>query len=96
MDDDTLHSGPSGWAWFQLGRMAAETERHTSETVRKLLRPRQPTVDVNGVLTQNQALAAENAQLRRDLDAYKHNYSKLRTWAEEAKRDLDRLQRSAD
>ena len=91
-DEDGLGSpGLSGWAGFQLGRMAAERDRHTSETVAALFGRRRPAVNVNAVLAHNQALAAENAQLRRDLEAFRHNYNKLNAWAEEAERDLKRF-----
>jgi cell division protein FtsB len=43
------------------------------------------------LVARNHALEAENAQLREDLAAYKHNYAKLRAWAEEAARDLKQL-----
>jgi hypothetical protein len=96
MDDDEEGRGPSGYAWFQLGRMAADHERHTSETVAALLHRRR-TVNVQDSLqVQNQALAAENARLRQDLAAYQHNYDRLRTWAEEARRDLKRLRGEPD
>ena len=92
MEDDELATpGLSGWAGYALGRMAANRDRETSETVDALFRRRQPVVNVNDVLAQNQALAAENARLRQDLAAYKYNYANLRTWAEEAVRDLRHL-----
>jgi hypothetical protein len=98
MDDDELPTpGLSGWAGYALGRMAAKREQETGEMVDALFRRRQqPTVNVNSVLAQNQALAAENARLRQELATYQHNYAKLRTYAEEARRDLKRLRGESD
>jgi hypothetical protein len=96
MDDDEESRGPSGYAWFQLGRMAADHERHTSETVAALLHRRR-TVNVQDSLqAQNHALAAENARLRQELATCQHNYAKLRIYAEEARRDLKRLRGESD
>jgi hypothetical protein len=91
MEDDTLDTGLSGWAWYELGRSRAAHDASVAGTMRRMFGPKRPAIDVNGLITQNQALAAENARLRQDLAAYEHNYAKLRTWAEEARRDLKRL-----
>ncbi len=92
MSDDTQDSGPSGWAWYQLGRMAAKADRSRSEAIASVFAARRHRhVVADPLLAQNQALAAENAQLRRDLAEYEHNYAKLRAWAEEAARDLKLL-----
>jgi hypothetical protein len=92
MSDDIHESGPSGWAWFQLGRMAAKADRSRSEAVSAVFAARrQRHVVADPLLAQNQALAAENARLKEDLAAYKYNYANLRTWAEEAVRDLRHL-----
>jgi hypothetical protein len=93
MDDDELPTpGLSGWAGYALGRMAAKREQETGEMVDALSRRRQqPTVNVNSVLAQNQALAAENARLRQELAAYKLNFNNLRAWADSAEKTLERL-----
>lgn len=92
MSDDIQDGGPSGWAWFQLGRMAAKADRSRSEAIASIFAARrQRHVVADPLLAQNRALAAENAQLRQDLAAYQHNYAKLRAWAEEAARDLKQL-----
>jgi cell shape-determining protein MreC len=96
VDDELGGSGLSGWAWYQLGQMSADSSAKTRAAVRNVFRPRRSTVDVNGVLAQNQALAAENARLRQELATYQHNYAKLRTYAEEARRDLKRLRGESD
>lgn len=84
MDDDQRGQGPGGWAWFQLGRMAADHERHTSETVSTLLHHRRSGTALDCLQIQNEALAAENAQLRQDLEDYQLNYAKLKAWADRA------------
>jgi hypothetical protein len=91
MDDDGEAQGPSGWAWFQLGRMAADHERHTSETVATLLRRRRAATVEDALRAQNQALAAENARLRQDLADYKLNYSNLKAWANRAEARINQL-----
>jgi hypothetical protein len=92
MDDDELATpGLSGWAGYALGRMAAERDRHTSETVDAVFRRRQPTVNVNAILAQNQALAAENARLRQDLADYQLNYANLKAWANRAEARIEQL-----
>jgi alpha-D-ribose 1-methylphosphonate 5-triphosphate synthase subunit PhnG len=93
MDDDELPTpGLSGWAGYALGRMAAKREQETGEMVDALFRRRQqPTVNVNSVLAQNQALAAENARLQQELAAYKLNFNNLRAWADSAEKILERL-----
>jgi cell division protein FtsB len=89
MSDDLQESGPSGWAWFQLGRMAAKADRSRAAAVSAVFAPRQPRqVDPAALQAQNQALANENAQLRQELADYKRNYQTLREWAEKASRDL--------
>jgi hypothetical protein len=91
MDEDEESQGSSGYAWYQLGRMTAENERHTSQTISTLLH-RQKAVGADNVLqAQNQALAAENAQLRQELADYKLNYRNLKAWADRAEAQIDQL-----
>ena len=92
MEDDELSTpGLSGWAGYALGRMAANRDRETSETLDALFRRRQPTVNASAVMAQNQSLAAENARLRQELEAYKLNFNNLRRWADSAEDTLERL-----
>jgi hypothetical protein len=90
-DDDTLDSGLGGLAMYQLGRMAAKTDRVRSEAVASMFARRQPQIDVNGLIDQNRALAAENARLRQDLADYKLNYSNLKAWANRAEARINQL-----
>jgi hypothetical protein len=91
MDDDEEGQGPSGYAWYQLGRMAAENDRHTSQTISTLLHRRRAGSTHEALQAQNQALAAENARLRQELEAYKLNFNNLRRWADSAENTLERL-----
>ncbi len=99
MDDDREEStGLSGWASFQLGRMAAENDRHTSETLRTVFNRRQTVSEVDALLAQNRAfaaqnqvLAAENLRLRQSLAAYERNYDNLDAWADRAKARIEQL-----
>ena len=90
MDDEAHGTGLGRLAWFQLGKMSAETDRVRSDAVDAVLRRRRPRVDTAATASY-QALLVENAQLRQDLEAYRHNYNKLNGWAEEAERDLKRF-----
>jgi hypothetical protein len=93
-DDDELKTpGLSGWAGYALGRMAANRERETSETMDALFRRRAPTIDVNRVLAQNRALAAENARLRHSLTEYKLNYEELLRWSDGAEKTIKELRK---
>jgi hypothetical protein len=92
MDDDELPSpGLSGWAGIALGRMWANHERSVDETMDWLAKRRQPQINVNGLINQNRALAAENARLRQDLADYKLNYSNLKAWANRAEARINQL-----
>jgi hypothetical protein len=92
MSDDTQDSGPSGWAWFQLGRMAAKADRSRSEAIASVFAARrQRHVVADPLLAQNQALAAENAQLRQELADYQLNYKNLKAWANRAEARIDKL-----
>jgi hypothetical protein len=90
-DDDEEGRGPSGWAWFQLGRMAADNERHTSQTVSRLLHARRTASLQQELEAQIHALAAENARLRQELADYQRNYSKLDAWARRAEQQIAQL-----
>jgi cell division protein FtsB len=72
--------------------MAAENERHTSQTIRTLLHQRREASAWNAWQTQNEALAAENAQLRQELADYKRNYAELDAWARRAERQIAQLE----
>jgi hypothetical protein len=92
MEDDELATpGLSGWAGYALGRIAANRDRETGETLDAVFRRRQPNVNVNSVLDHNQALAAENARLRQELEVYKRNYRELDVWARDAEKQIARL-----
>lgn len=92
MDDDREEStGLSGWASFQLGRMAAENDRHTSETLRTVFNRPQTVSEVNALLVQNRALAAENLRLKQDLSDYELNYNSLKAWAGRATAEIKQL-----
>jgi|SRR5262245_18549623 hypothetical protein len=92
MSDDIQESGPSGWAWFQLGRMAAKADRSRSDAIASVFTARrQRTVAPDPLVLQNQVLAAENAQLRQELEDYKLNYRNLKAWADRAEAQIDQL-----
>jgi hypothetical protein len=92
MEDDELATpGLSGWAGYALGRIAANRDRETGETLDAVFRRRQQNVDVGSVLEQNKALAAENARLRQDLADYQLNYRNLKAWADRAEARIDQL-----
>jgi hypothetical protein len=91
MDDDSHDTGLGGLAWYQLGRMSAESDRVRSDAVDAVLSRRRPQLDVQSVVAQNQVLAAENARLRQELAAYKLNFNNLRAWADSAEKTLERL-----
>ena len=91
-DEDGLGSpGLSGWAGFQLGRMAAERDQHTSETIAAVFGSRRPTINVAALQAQNQDLAAENARLRQALSDYELNYGNLKAWANRAEAKIELL-----
>ena len=63
MDDDLEDTGLSGWAWFQLGHMAAEhfqSMRETADGLKALFYP--------GNFTTVEDVRAENASLIQNLD----------------------------
>jgi hypothetical protein len=88
MSDETSNNGMSGWAWYQLGQANAEHRASVQRTVNAVFGRRQPSVDVNAVLAQNQALAQEVRQLREQLADYEHNYRDLKKWADDASKRL--------
>ena len=82
-------------AAYQLGRQASEVEATNRRALRTLFGPRTPDVDVNAVVAQNHALAAENAHLkllleavRRDFSECEQAYAKLDAWADIAAKKL--------
>jgi hypothetical protein len=90
MDDHDSGSGLSGWAWYRLGQASARRQVSVAETTAVLLGRRSPSIDVNAVLAQNQALANENATLRNEISLYRQNYNTLKAWADEASIDLQK------
>jgi hypothetical protein len=92
-DDDTSDSGLGGLAMYQLGRMAAETDHAQSQAVAAMFARRQPQIDVNGLINQNRALAAENARLRHSLTEYKLNYEELLRWSDGAEKTIKELRK---
>ena len=99
MDDDELPTrGLSGWAGYQLGRMAAEDRDPIGGDAWPLFR-RRNGIDRSSnpatLLAQNQALAKENAQLRADLEAYRFNYNNLKAWADRAEQRIEELKKGA-
>jgi hypothetical protein len=96
MDGDEECQGPSGFAWYQLGKMAAENDRHTSQTVSTLLHRRRTVSAYDALHAQNQELAAENARLRQELEVYKRNYRELDVWARDAEKQIARLLKERD
>ena len=90
-DEEAGDSGFGGLAMFQLGRWSAESSAARLDLVDSLFGPKRPTVNVNQLIANNQALAAENARLRQELANYKHNYRRLKEWADEMEPVLDKL-----
>jgi hypothetical protein len=72
------------WAWYELGRGAARSDRIRSDAIDAVLglKPRQ--ADINAILAENHALQQEIAQLREQLADYEYNYNNLRQWADGA------------
>ena len=97
MEDDDLRSPPlSGWAGFQLGQMFAQHRRSSAETVATLLHGRRATTTLQTLQAQVQALAAEKARLRQELEVYKRNYRELDVWARDAEKQIARLLKERD
>ena len=77
------------YAAYQAGQRSDEDAAQTGRIVRSLFRPKVPTVDVNQLIANNQALAAENARLRQELEDYKLNYHRMKEWARQVEPFLD-------
>ena len=93
MDDELPSSGMSGFAGYALGRMSAQNDQVMDDLARSLRRrfqPQAPTVDVNALLAENQALHAQVQELQKSLRAYVFNYRRLEQWAEQADAALDK------
>ncbi|WP_424138915.1 hypothetical protein [Roseomonas chloroacetimidivorans] len=91
MDDDLPSQGMSGWAGYALGRMSAESDQVMDEFARTLnrrFRPQAPTVDVNALLAENQALRQQLKATQSALTDYEFNYAELKKWAREAEAKL--------
>lgn len=92
MDDESHGSGLGSLAWYQLGRMSAESDRVRSDAIDAVLTRRRGLSTQQGLQAQLQALAAENAQLRQELADYKRNYAELDAWARRAERQIAQLE----
>lgn len=92
-DEEAGDSGVGGLAMFQLGRWSAESSAARLDLVHSLFGPKRPAVDVNQLIANNQALAAENARLRQQLAAYQHNYQRLCAWRDEVEPFLDTMRK---
>ena len=98
-DEEELEdTGIGTLAAYTLGRWSAESDAELSRTVSSLRRAwrKAPTIAdfqaANDALANaNEALLAENAQLRQELANYKHNYRRLKEWADEMEPVLDKL-----
>jgi hypothetical protein len=98
MSDEEPSNGLSGWAGITLGRMWAEHERSTDETLAWFAKRHRQGASLadfqaanQALFAQNQALAAENLRLREMLAAYEYNYNNLDAWADRAKARLEEL-----
>jgi hypothetical protein len=91
MDEESHDSGLGGLAWYQLGRMSAESDRVRSDAIDAVLARRRGISTQQTLHAQNQALAAENAQLRQELADYQLNYRNLKAWANRAEARIDQL-----
>ncbi len=91
MDDDGRSNGLSGWAGVTLGRMWAEHERSMDETAHWFANRHNRPVSPAVLQAQNQALAAENVQLRQALSDYEVNYGNLKAWADRAEAKIELL-----
>jgi hypothetical protein len=91
MDEESHDSGLGGLAWYQLGRMSAESDRVRSDAIDAVLARRRNISTQRTLHAQNQALAAENAQLRQELADYQLNYKNLKAWANRAEARIDQL-----
>lgn len=91
MSEDGSSNGLSGWTGVALGRMWTEHDRSTEESISWFANRHRRREDPAALAAQNQALAAENAQLRKDLAVYKRNYRELDVWARDAEEQIARL-----
>ena len=55
-----------------------------------------PALTTYDLALQNRALRSENERLRRDLEAYQHNYQRLREWADKVEPILERQRTKRD
>jgi hypothetical protein len=91
MSDDETSNGLTGWAGVTLGRLWAEHDRSVDETLAWFGNRHRRQLDPAALLAQNQAFAAENAQLRQELADYKRNFTELDAWAKRAERQIAQL-----
>ena len=90
-DEDTHDSGIGTLAAYQLGRWSAESDAELSGVMTRLRRAWRGGTTNGNLNVADQTLVNENAELRRQLANYKHNYARLKRWADEAEQRLKRL-----
>ena len=95
-DEDTHDSGIGTLAAYQLGRWSAESDAELSGVMARLRRARRGSPVSDNLAIANKALVNENAELRRQLTAYQHNYRRLREWADKVEPMLERLKTKQD
>jgi hypothetical protein len=71
--------------------MWAEHDHSMKESIAWFANRHRRPADPAALLAQNQALAAENAQLRQELADYQLNYKNLKAWANRAEARIDQL-----
>lgn len=83
--------GGDGLAWYQQGQWDAEQ----AARLRGATGTRREDAQIRTLLAQQHAQAAEIVRLRQQLadtesrlDEYRHNYDKLRLWAEDASAEI--------
>ena len=95
-DEDTQDVGMGALAAYQLGRWSAESDAEVNHMMDALRRARRGSPVSDNLSIANQALVNENAELRRQLTAYQHNYRRLREWADKVEPMLERLKTRQD
>ncbi|USQ74279.1 hypothetical protein NF552_23200 (plasmid) [Roseomonas mucosa] len=91
MDDEPSSGGMSTFAAYTLGRMSARNQQvmgDFAESLARRFQPQVPTVDVNALLAENQALRQQLKATRSALAEYEFNYAELKKWAREAEAKL--------
>ncbi len=96
MNEDTPDTALSGWAWYELGRASAEDDAAERRAVRTVFAPGRSNKDIDGLVSHNRALSAENARLRQALTDYEVNYANLKAWANRAEARINELLKDRD